>query len=289
MFDTITISIIVGYIFFTFLSKDLFVYFDRINTIFTIQSKNLFNLSFKILKENNENIDYIRNEDIKSSSARRDFFTFMLISLLLFSANVFVLSQFFNTVEGLNDPIFGAFSDFAFLQYSHLVAAVIILFEVGLGLLYFYFENGQKLDPDEAKYAGRLYAISFIVGICIFVEAYIWYNLSAVMGENLFFPQGINSLTEEILKGFLGFFGAAFTLGEYYYGYSISKSQSEINEKLSTKVISIFFFTFVSIWTFIGSGILYLFYVLIWGLRLLIEFIILPSKFIFKKLRLISE
>jgi hypothetical protein len=92
-----------------------------------------------------------------------------------------------------------------------------------------------------------------------------------------------------VLKGFLGFFGAAFTLGEYYYGYSISKAQNEIDESVIIKIISIIFFTFVSLWTFLASGVLYIFHVIVWFLRLLLEFIILPSKFLLKSARLFNE
>jgi len=172
-----------------------------------------------------------------------------------------------------------------------MVAAVIILFEVGLGILYFYFEYGQEQDPDEANYTGRLYAISIIVGICVLVEGFIWYQLSNILNEQgvLRMPEGTSFIVTEILKGFLGFFGAAFTLGEYYYGYSISKAQNEIDESIIVKIISIIFFTFVSLWTFVGSGILYCFHILVWALRLFLEFIILPSKFILKSMRLFNE
>ena len=213
------------------------------------------------------------------------------MSIFIFSANVFVLSTFFGEVSGLDESIFGPFSDLGFLQYSHMVAAVIILFEVGLGILYFYFEYGQEQDPDEANYTGRLYAISIIVGICVLVEGFIWYQLSSILNEQgiLRMPEGTSFVVTEVLKGFLGFFGAAFTLGEYYYGYSISKAQNEIDESVIIKIISIIFFTFVSLWTFLASGVLYIFHVIVWFLRLLLEFIILPSKFLLKSARLFNE
>ena len=102
-------------------------------------------------------------------------------------------------------------------------------------------------------------------------------------------PTGTSLIVVEILKGFLGFFGAAFTLGEYYYGYSISKAQSEIESSVIIKMISVIFFTFVSLWTFFGSGALYILHIIVWIVRLILEFIIIPSKFILKKLRLMSE
>ena len=43
-----------------------------------------------------------------------DFYTFLIISLMLFSANIFVLSQFFGSISGLGQPIFGGMSDFHF-------------------------------------------------------------------------------------------------------------------------------------------------------------------------------
>lgn len=285
------IFFIVCYFFLTFLSVDLFKYFDRLKEVFTYTSRYLFNTSYEILGKNKKHIDYIKNENQKSFNARRDFYIFLILSIFLFSANVFVLSTFFGEVSGLDESIFGPFSDFGFLQYSHMVAAVIILFEVGLGILYFYFEFGQEQDPDEANYTGRLYAISIIVGICVLVEGFIWYQLSSILNEQgvLRMPEGTSFLVNEILKGFLGFFGAAFTLGEYYYGYSISKAQNEIDESIIVKILSIIFFTFVSIWTFLGSGILYCFHIIVWAIRLTLEFIILPSKFILKSMRLFNE
>ena len=285
------IFLIARYFFLTFLSVDLFKYFDRLKEVFTNTSRYLFSTSYEILGKNKKHIDYIKNENQKSFNARRDFYIFLILSIFLFSANVFVLSTFFGEVSGLDESIFGPFSDFGFLQYSHMVAAVIILFEVGLGILYFYFEFGQEQDPDEANYTGRLYTISIIVGICVLVEGFIWYQLSSILNEQgvLRMPEGTSFVVTELLKGFLGFFGAAFTLGEYYYGYSISKAQNEIDESIIVKIISIIFFTFVSIWTFLGSGILYCFHIIVWAIRLTLEFIILPSKFILKSMRLFNE
>ena len=282
---------VVCYFFLTFLSVDLFKYFDRLKEVFTNTSRYLFSISYEILGKNKKHINYIKNENLKSFNARRDFYIFLILSIFLFSANVFVLSTFFGEVSGLDESIFGPFSDLGFLQYSHMVAAVIILFEVGLGILYFYFEFGQEQDPDEANYTGRLYAISIIVAICVLVEGFIWYQLSSILNEQgvLRMPEGTSFIVTEILKGFLGFFGAAFTLGEYYYGYSISKAQNEIDESIIVKIISIIFFTFVSIWTFLGSGILYCFHIIVWAVRLSLEFIILPSKFILKSMRLFNE
>lgn len=285
------VFLLIGYFFLTYLSIDIFKYFDRLKEVFTSTSSYLFNTSFDILGRNKKHIDYIKNENQKSFNARRDFYIFLVLSIFLFSANVFVLSTFFGEVSGLDESIFGPFSDLGFLQYSHMVAAVIILFEVGLGILYFYFEYGQEQDPDEANYTGRLYAISIIVGICVLVEGFIWYQLSSILNEQgiLRMPEGTSFVVTEVLKGFLGFFGAAFTLGEYYYGYSISKAQNEIDESVIIKIISIIFFTFVSLWTFLASGALYIFHVIVWFLRLLLEFIILPSKFLLKSARLFNE
>lgn len=285
------VFLLIGYFFLTYLSIDIFKYFDRLKEVFTSTSNYLFNTSFDILGRNKKYIDYIKNENQKSFNARRDFYIFLVLSIFLFSANVFVLSTFFGEVSGLDESIFGPFSDLGFLQYSHMVAAVIILFEVGLGILYFYFEYGQEQDPDEANYTGRLYAISIIVGICVLVEGFIWYQLSSILNEQgiLRMPEGTSFVVTEVLKGFLGFFGAAFTLGEYYYGYSISKAQNEIDESVIIKIISIIFFTFVSLWTFLASGVLYIFHVIVWFLRLLLEFIILPSKFLLKSARLFNE
>jgi hypothetical protein len=285
------VFLLIGYFFLTYLSIDIFKYFDRLKEVFTSTSNYLFNTSFDILGRNKKHIDYIKNENQKSFNARRDFYIFLVLSIFLFSANVFVLSTFFGEVSGLDESIFGPFSDLGFLQYSHMVAAVIILFEVGLGILYFYFEYGQEQDPDEANYTGRLYAISIIVGICVLVEGFIWYQLSSILNEQgiLRMPEGTSFVVTEVLKGFLGFFGAAFTLGEYYYGYSISKAQNEIDESVIIKIISIIFFTFVSLWTFLASGVLYIFHVIVWFLRLLLEFIILPSKFLLKSARLFNE
>ena len=285
------VFLLIGYFFLTYLSIDIFKYFDRLKEVFTDTSNYLFNISYNILGRNKKHIDYIKNENQKSFNARRDFYIFLILSIFLFSANVFVLSTFFGEVSGLDESIFGPFSDLGFLQYSHMVAAVIILFEVGLGILYFYFEYGQEQDPDEANFTGRLYAISLIVGICVLVEGFIWYQLSSILNEQgiLRMPEGTSFIVTEILKGFLGFFGAAFTMGEYYYGYSISKAQNEIDESIIIKIISIIFFTFVSLWTFLGSGILYALHIIVWFLRLLLEFFILPSKFLLKSARLFNE
>ena len=285
------VFLLIGYFFLTFLSTDIFKYFDRLKEVFTDTSNYLFNISYNILGRNKQHIDYIKNENQKSFNARRDFYIFLILSIFLFSANVFVLSTFFGEVSGLDESIFGPFSDLGFLQYSHMVAAVIILFEVGLGILYFYFEYGQEQDPDEANFTGRLYAISLIVGICVLVEGFIWYQLSSILNEQgiLRLPEGTSFIVTEMLKGFLGFFGAAFTMGEYYYGYSISKAQNEIDESIIIKIISITFFTFVSLWTFLGSGILYALHIIVWFLRLLLEFFILPSKFLLKSARLFNE
>ena len=285
------VFLLIGYFFLTFLSTDIFKYFDRLKEVFTDTSNYLFNISYNILGRNKKHIDYIKNENQKSFNARRDFYIFLILSIFLFSANVFVLSTFFGEVSGLDESIFGPFSDLGFLQYSHMVAAVIILFEVGLGILYFYFEYGQEQDPDEANFTGRLYAISLIVGICVLVEGFIWYQLSSILNEQgiLRLPEGTSFIVTEMLKGFLGFFGAAFTMGEYYYGYSISKAQNEIDESIIIKIISITFFTFVSLWTFLGSGILYALHIIVWFLRLLLEFFILPSKFLLKSARLFNE
>ena len=48
------------YFFLTFLSKDLYAYFDRLKDIFTSNSKFLYNLSFKILSANEKNLHYIK-------------------------------------------------------------------------------------------------------------------------------------------------------------------------------------------------------------------------------------
>ena len=290
-YSYLTLYILLAYIFLTFLSNDFYRYFDRLKDFFTVQSNYLFNLAYKILDQNKKHLDYIKNENNKSFNARRDFYTFLILSIALFSANVFVLAQFFGAVYGLDESIFGGMSDFAFLQYSHMVAGVIILFEVGLGLLYFYFEYNQALDPDETNYTGRLFAISGIVGICVLVEGYIWYNLSTILYEQgiLNMPSGVSPIVIEVLKGFLGFFGAAFTYGEYLYGYSISKAQSEIESSVIVKMTSVIFFTFISLWVFLGSGLLYTFHTIVWGVRLILEFIIIPSKFILQKFRLIGE
>tara|TARA_B100000575_G_scaffold293610_1_gene305613 strand:+ start:1617 stop:2489 length:873 start_codon:yes stop_codon:yes gene_type:complete len=279
------------YIFLTFLSKDLYAYFDRLKDIFTSNSKFLYDLSFKILSANDQNLHYIKNEDSHSFNARRDFYTFLIISLMLFSANIFVLSQFFGSISGLGQPIFGGMSDFSFLQYSHMVAAVIIIFELGLGLLYFYFEQSQQNDPDEASYANSLLSISGIVIIMCLVEGFIWYQLSAILFEkgDMYLPIGTNPTIVEIVKGFLGFFGAAFTLGEYYYGYSISKSQNEIKSSIIVRIISIIFFSFVSLWTFLGSGILYAFHIIVWFIRLSLEFLLIPSNFVLRKIGFLND
>ena len=211
---------------------------------------------------------------------------------MLLSTNIFILSEFFGSnLSDLDNPIFGGMSDYSFIKYSHMVAAVVIIFEIGLGLLFYYYENHQKEDPDEASYASTLTLITFMLIAVCFVEGYIWYQLSSIMAieGTLIIPEGLPNTAIQFLKGFLGFFGVAFTYGEYLYGYAISKSQNEIKSSLISKCISILFFGFISLWTFLGSGILYFLHILVWILRLSIEFLIIPSIFIFKKIRLIND
>ena len=60
------VFLLIGYLFLTYLSIDIFKYFDRLKEVFTDTSNYLFNISYNILGRNKKHIDYIKNENQKS-------------------------------------------------------------------------------------------------------------------------------------------------------------------------------------------------------------------------------
>ncbi len=293
---TLILVILAGYFFVTFLSNDLYRYLNKIKEVFQNTASSLFNLFLNILSRNKGNINHIRTENIDSYKARMFFWQFTIIVLLLFVANIFVLNNYLSSVEGLDVSILpgglgSGLEQYQWIKYSHAVAAVIIVLEYGWGIFRYYWIDQRKKNSEEESYAMTLWIVEIIAWIFVFVEGIIWFQLSdsIVAKTDFVLPVTEGSPLANVMRGFFAFFGMAFTYAEYMYGYTIAKSQDAIESSHIIKFIQILFFTLLSLPVFIASALIYLFYVVAYSITLAMEFILIPSAYILKKIGLMNE
>ena len=293
---TLILAVLAGYFFITFLSNDLYKYLGKLRELFENTASSLFNLFLNILSRNKNNIQQIRTENTDSYKARMFFWQFTIIVLFLFVANIFVLTNYLAGVEGLNAKIFSGgvgsgLEQYGWILYAHAIAAVIIMLEFGWGIFRYYWIDQRKKKSEEESYAMTLWIVEIIAWIFVFVEGIIWFQLSdsIVVKTDFVFPVTEGTPLANLMRGFFAFFGMAFTYAEYMYGYTIAKSQDAIESSHFVKFIQILFFTLVSLPIFLASALIYALYVVVYSLILIIEFVLIPSRYILQKTGLMSE
>jgi hypothetical protein len=143
----------------------------------------------------------------------------LVISGILLIVNSFVLSAFLDNIGGLKSPII---IDPLRINYSHLVAAAIVLVEIATGIVYYIGHSNQTRDQDNPVYA-TLKFLSLIAFISLLVvEVIMWVRVSILfnMAENLGISE--NNVFRDFINYFLGALGVGFTMTEFAMGYFLT-------------------------------------------------------------------
>jgi hypothetical protein len=141
------------------------------------------------------------------------------ISVLLVCFNSFILAEFLNNIGNLSK---GLILDPIRLNYSHLIAAVIVIVELFTGAGYYIFHKNQLEKPDETVWT-VLKWLSVVSFLCLlFVETVMWANLSInfEMSEKLLLSRG--NVFRTAIDYFLAALGIGITFFEFFVGYLTS-------------------------------------------------------------------
>jgi len=161
---------------------------------------------------------------------------YILLTTFMVSINVLLLGLFFNEIlPGLDDAVFGR-GTLRWLRYSHLVALMFGLIEVGTGVLQYNTAVESKKDPMNSELSTKRISIWIVLTILALVE-FIAFGYVSVNSIDM--AQQFNITSDNafyfFIQYFLAFFGIGVTIFEYLLGYWISKSFDDLREYNKTQ------------------------------------------------------
>ena len=143
-----------------------------------------------------------------------------VISIILIIVNAFILSAFLESIGNLSSPII--IEPFR-INYSHLIAAAIVIVEIATGILYYIGHTNQQANEDNPIYAMlKFFAIIAFVALMA-VETIMWARLSVLFDMPELLGLSQNNVFRDAIDYFLGALGIGFTLSEFAIGYFLTK------------------------------------------------------------------
>lgn len=209
-----------GYFFFCRLTPTLLEYLSKLKTNVSEESQSIKARFDKEYTESVKEPYSAYTERNKHLNPQRTYYKiWTMVSVILVLFNSFILAEFLNNIGNLSKAIM---LDPIRLNYSHLIAAVIVMVEIFSGAGYFIFHNNQKKDPDETAWS-VLKWLSIMTFLCLlFVETVMWMNLSVNfdMSEKLLLSS--NNVFKTAIDYFLAALGIGITFFEFFVGYLTS-------------------------------------------------------------------
>lgn len=204
------------------------------------------------------------------------------VSLLLVCFNSFILAEFLNNIGNLSKAIL---LDPVRLNYSHLLAAVIVIVEIFTGAGYYIFHKNQKENQDDTIW-GMMKWLTLMTFLCLlFVETVMWMKLSINfdMSEELLLSSGNVFIT--LIDYFLAALGIGFTFFEFFAGYLTSYYKGFAGESHFLHLgRNIIYTSGLIIILFIPSVLLVILQGLIAIISELIKLITMPGNFIYENI-----
>ena len=209
-----------GYFFFCRLTPTLLEYLSKLKTNVSEESQSIKARFDKEYTESVKEPYSAYTERNKHLNPQRTYYKiWTMVSVILVLFNSFILAEFLNNIGNLSKAIM---LDPVRLNYSHLIAAVIVMVEIFSGAGYFIFHNNQRNDPDETVWS-VLKWLSIMTFLCLlFVETVMWMNLSVnfEMSEKLLLSS--NNVFNTAFDYFLAALGIGITFFEFFTGYLTS-------------------------------------------------------------------
>jgi len=208
---------IIGYFFFCRFAFTLLDYLKDLKTN-SINGGNtlrgLFDSQYRLLVQDPLNSYKERNNHLNPQ--RANYRTWTLVSVLLVVFNSFILAEFLAEVGNLSQVIMYVPIR---LEYSHLIAAVIVLVELFSGFGYYISHSNQEKYPENTIWAFMKYAC-IITFICLMtVETIMWMNLSVLFDMSERLELGSNNIFKNFVDYFLSALGIGITVFEFMVGF----------------------------------------------------------------------
>ena len=134
--------------------------------------------------------------------------------------NAFVLTAFLDSIGNLSTPII---IDPIRINYSHLIAAAIVLVEIATGIVFYIGHSNQMSNQDNPIYATlKFFALIAFISLLV-VEVVMWVRLSVLFNMADLLGISENNVFRDAIDYFLGALGIGFTMTEFAMGYFLTK------------------------------------------------------------------
>ena len=271
----------IGYILFCRFAPTLITFFQNIKNDSFNESEKLrerYNSQYSLLVKNPS--DSYKERNSKLNPGRSYYKTWLFVSIALILFNSFILAAFLNNIGGLASPIL---IDPIRINYSHLIAAVIVMVELLTGVGYFIAYNNQQASEDPIWAFLKFFSILAFICLLI-VETIMWANLSVnfEMSDQLRLES--NNVFRNFVDYFLSALGIGITLFEFTVGY-FSSQYREYSGDSSLLYGGRFFILGVGLilLLFTPSVLLLLIGAALVVIVTLLNFAILPGNYIYEK------
>ena len=151
---------------------------------------------------------------------RSYYFTMLGLSIILVIVNAFILAQFLDSIGNLKSPIM---IEPMRINYSHLIAASIVIIEIATGIVYYLGYMNQQKDEENTIWAMLKYFSLIAFFSLMLVETIMWSKLSVKFDMPVALGLSENNAFRDYIDYFLGALGIGFTLAEFAMGFYISK------------------------------------------------------------------
>jgi len=224
--------------------------------------------------------DSYKQRNAKLNPGRSYYKTWLFVSIALILFNSFILAAFLNNIGGLASPIL---IDPIRINYSHLIAGVIVMVELLTGVGYYIAYNNQQNSEDPIWAFLKFFSIMAFICLII-VETIMWANLSVnfEMSEELQLES--NNVFRNFVDYFLCALGIGITLFEFTVGY-FSSQYREFSGDSSVLYGGRFFILTLGLilLLYVPNVLLLLIGATIVVIITLINFFILPGNYIYDK------
>jgi len=210
----------IGYILFCRFAPTLITFFQNIKNDSFNESEKLrerYNSQYSLLVKNPS--DSYKERNSKLNPGRSYYKTWLFVSIALILFNSFILAEFLENFGGLASPLL---REPIRINYSHLIASVIVMVEILTGVGYYISYNNQKDNADPVWALLKFFALLSFICLAI-VETIMWANLSVnfEMSEEL--RLGANNVFRNFADYFLCALGIGITFFEFIVGYFSSQ------------------------------------------------------------------
>ena len=209
------------YIAFYLISGRLKDYLENLSNNCKDSQKYLYDKFLDNQKNQAQNSWNAYKEQVSKIGQERSYHTnLMVISFILIIVNSFILSAFLDSIGNLNRPII---IEPLRINYSHLIAAAIVIVEIATGILYYIGHSNQLANEDNPIYAMlKFFAIIAFIALMA-VETIMWARLSVLFDMPNLLGLSQNNVFRDAIDYFLGALGIGFTLSEFAMGYFLTK------------------------------------------------------------------